>query len=154
MKKIFLVVVFVMTTLVNVNAQKKEYSGLPSLVWSKLYDVKYVKATDDKGEYEKPVFSDAAKSLNGKMITLPGYIVPFETGNRSKHFMFTSLPLTACFFCGVGGPETVVEVFLKNEISYTDKPMEVRGVLRINASDPDQMMYVLDNAELLGEAEL
>ena len=67
--------------------------------------------------------------------------------------MFTSLPLNACFFCGVGGPETVVEVFLKNEINYSDKPMEIKGVLRINDKDPDKMIYLLEDAELLGEAE-
>jgi hypothetical protein len=134
-------------------SQKKEYNGLPSLVWPKLYDVKFVKATDQNGEYEKPIFGDAAKSLNGKLITLPGYIVPFESGMRSKHFMFTSLPLNACFFCGVGGPETVIEVFLKNEINYSDKPMEIKGVLKINDKDPDKMIYILENAELLGEAE-
>lgn len=152
MKKIIVALVLVVGCL-NVFAQKKQYNGLPSLVWPKLYDVKFVKATDQNGEYDKPVFSDAAKSLNGKSITLPGYIVPFESGMRSKHFMFTSLPLNACFFCGVGGPETVVEVFLKSEINYSDKPMEIKGVLRINEKDPDKMIYLLENAELLGEAE-
>ena len=153
MKK-FIVVAFFISGCLSSFAQKKEYNGLPSLVWPKLYDVKFVKGTDKLGEFDKPIFSDAAKSLNGKTITLPGYIVPFETGNRSKHFMFTSLPLNACFFCGVGGPETVVEVFLKNEITYTDQPMEIKGVLKINDKDPDKMIYILENAELLGAAEL
>lgn len=152
MKKFIAAGVFILVCSVTL-AQKKEYNGLPSLVWPKLYDVKFAKATDKLGEYEKPIFGDAAKSLNGKTITLPGYIVPFETGNRSKHFMFTSLPLNACFFCGVGGPETVVEVFLKNEITYTDQPMEIKGVLKINDKDPDKMIYILENAELLGAAE-
>lgn len=151
MKKIIAVMVLVICQ--NAFAQKKEYNGLPSLVWPKLYDVKFVKATDQNGEYEKPIFGAAAKSLDGKSIILPGYIVPFESGMRSKHLMFTSLPLNACFFCGVGGPETVVEVFLKNEINYSDKPMEIKGVLRINDKDPDKMIYILENAELLGEAE-
>jgi hypothetical protein len=152
MKK-FVVAVFCLVICLSAAAQKKEYNGLPSLVWPKLYDVKFVKSTDKLGEFDKPIFGDAAKSLNGKTITLPGHIVPFESGNRSKHFMFTSLPLNACFFCGVGGPETVVEVFLKNEITYTDQPMEIKGVLKINDKDPDKMIYVLENAELLGAAE-
>jgi hypothetical protein len=153
MKTILLIVACALSLISESSAQKKEYNGLPSLVWSKLYDVKFINATDDKGEYQKPVFSDAVKSLNGKVVTLPGYIVPFETGNRSKHIMFTSLPLNACFFCGVGGPETVVEVFLKSEITYSDKPMEIKGTLKINEKDPDKMIYVLEGAELLGEAE-
>ena len=154
MKKFFLLIALIIVFSVESDAQKKEYNGLPSLVWSKLYDVKFVSAKDKDGEYQKPIFSDAVKSLHGKVVTLPGYIVPFETGNKSKHFMFTSLPLNACFFCGVGGPETVIEVFLKNEITYSDRPMEIKGRLKINDKDPNQMIYILENAELLGEAEL
>jgi hypothetical protein len=153
MRKASLIIMFVITLVFQTNGQNRQYNGLPSLVWSKLYDVKFVTAKDDRGEFEKPIFSNAVKSLDGKTVTLPGYIVPFETGNKSKHIMFTSLPLNACFFCGVGGPETVVEVFLKNELTYTDKPMEIKGTLKINDKDPDKMMYILENAELLGEAE-
>lgn len=131
--------------------QKNKYKGFPSLVWPRLYDITYTKASDRLGEYDKPVFSAAAKSLEGKTISLPGYIVPFDNGLESSHFMFSSMPLNACFFCGVGGPESVIEVFLKKEISYTDKPMEIKGILKLNDTDPDQMMYILENAELVGE---
>lgn len=151
MKKFFLFFAFAVCTL-TLSAQKKEYTGFPSLVWPKLYDVKYVKAKDANGEYEKPVFSDAAKSLNGKSVTVPGYIVPFEAGNKSAHLMLSSLPLNACFFCGAGGPESVIEVFLKKEISYTEKPMEFRGVIKINDKNPDKMMYIMEQAEVVGEA--
>jgi hypothetical protein len=136
------------------SAQKNSYKGFPSLVWPKLYDIEFIKSTDKLGEYDKPVFSAAARSLNGKIITLPGYIVPFDSGMKSAHLMLSSLPLNACFFCGVGGPESVVEVFLKKEITYTDKPMEVKGVLKLNDKDPDKMIYILENAEITGSAEL
>lgn len=122
-------------------------------MWPKLYDITFVKAADQLGEFEKPVFSTAAKSLNGKTISLPGYIVPFDNGMKSAHLMFSSMPLNACFFCGVGGPETVVEVFLKEEMTYTDKPTEIKGVLKLNDKDPDKMIYVLENAEVVGPVE-
>lgn len=150
MKRLLLCICALMICTI-VFAQKNTYKGFPSLVWPKLYDVTFVKAKDKLGDYEKPVFSDAAKSLNGKTISLPGYIVPFENGMKSAKLMLSSLPLNACFFCGVGGPETVIEVYLKKEISYTEKPMEIQGVLRINDKDPDKMIYILENAEVLGE---
>lgn len=137
-----------------VNAQSKKYNGFPSLVWPKLYDATFVKAKDANGEYDKPVFSTAAKTLAGKTVTLPGYMVPFENGIKGSHFMLSSLPLNACFFCGVGGPETVVEVYLTKAVTYNEKPLEVKGVLRLNDKDPDKMMYVLENAEIIGEIGL
>lgn len=135
-------------------AQKKGYNGLPSVIWPKLYNIQYVESKDEYGTVEKPVFSPEVKNLNGKVITIPGYIVPFENKLTSSHLLLSSLPLNACFFCGVGGPETVAEIFLKKSIAYTDKPVEVRGVLRLNDSDPDKLIYILENAEVLGEVKL
>lgn len=142
-------------TLVTLNSfsQGNEYKGFPSAVWPKLYDIRYEKAQDEHGEYDKPVFSKDARLLEGKIVALPGYMVPFQSGNKGTDFMLTSLPLNACFFCGVGGPETVVEVRLKNPVSYTDKPVEVQGILRLNDKDPDRMIYVLELAEFLGTIE-
>jgi hypothetical protein len=133
---------------------KVSYSGYPSLVWPKLYDIQYVKQTDASGEYEKPIFSKDVRALEGKLVSLPGYIVPFAAGTtKTKQFILTSLPLNACFFCGVGGPETVVEVYLKEPLSYTEKLIEVKGVLRLNDSNPDNMIYRLEQAEFAGEIE-
>jgi hypothetical protein len=138
----------------NAVAQKSVYKGFPSLVWPKLYNVTFTKSSDQLGEFQKPVFSAEAKSLNGKSVSMPGYIVPFENGVKSSHFMFSATPLNACFFCGVGGPESVVEVYASEEITYTDKPMEIKGVLRLNDKDPDKMIYILEKAELVGPVEL
>jgi hypothetical protein len=124
-------------------SQKSAYKGFPSLVWPKLYNITFVKTQDRLGDVDKPIFTDAVKALNGKKITLPG-----------NHFMLSSLPLNACFFCGVGGPETVVEVFSTKPVAYTEKPIEIQGKLMLNDRNPDQMIYILENAEILGEAGL
>ncbi len=153
MKHRLLIIVAVSIFSVSAYAQKSTYKGFPSLVWPKLYDITFVKASDALGEYEKPVFTASVRAFNGKPVSLPGYIVPFENGVKSSHFMFSSMPLNACFFCGVGGPETVVEVFCKEEITYTDKPVEIRGVLKLNATNPDKMIYILENAEVVGPVE-
>lgn len=130
---------------------QKGYKGLPSLIWPKLYDIQFVKASDSFGEFDKPVFSKAARALDGKVVTLPGYMVPFENGIKGTHFMLSAMPLNACFFCGVGGPESVVEVFAKSPVSFTEKPIEIKGTLRLNDTNPDKMIYLIEDAEFLGE---
>ncbi|MFZ6011736.1 MAG: hypothetical protein ACOYXT_15440 [Bacteroidota bacterium] len=136
-----------------IGQSKRAYKGFPSLVWPKLYDIQFEKATDASGEYEKPIFSGGARSLHGKSVTLPGFMVPFENGIKGAHFMLSSLPLNACFFCGVGGPETVVEIFLREEARYTERPVEVTGVLKLNDKDPDKMIYILENATISETAD-
>jgi hypothetical protein len=138
---------------VSAHAQKMTYKGFPSLVWPKLYDIAYTKSSDQRGDFDKPVFSNQVKSLQGKVVTLPGYLVPFDGGLKAKKFMLSSLPLNACFFCGVGGPETVIEVISAEEVTYTEKPVEISGILRLNDSDPDKMIYTLEKASFLGELE-
>lgn len=132
------------------HAQKKPYNGFPSLIWPKLYSTTFEKAKDNLGEYEKPVFTDMVKNLNSKIITLPGYMIPFENGMKGNHFMLSSLPINACFFCGVGGAETVVEVFTTKSVNYSEKPIQIKGKLKLNDTNPDQMIYVLEAAEVLG----
>jgi hypothetical protein len=137
----------------QVVAQSK-YTGFPSLIWPKLYDIKFENVTDNLGEYQKPIFSQATKSIEAKIVSLPGYMVPFDNGKmKGKNFILTSLPLQACFFCGVGGPESVIEINLKEEIIYTEKLIEVQGILRLNESDPDRMVYRLEQAVFLGEVD-
>ena len=133
----------------NSYSQKSKYQGLPSLIWPKLYSIQFQKEKD----FDKPIFAKEVVALANKTIILPGYMVPFESGMKGTHFMLSSLPLNACFFCGVGGPETVVEIFLTNPVTYTDKPVEIKGKLILNDKDPDKMIYQLIAAEFLGAVE-
>lgn len=147
----FLLIMSATVTAVGQPRTKAVYKGFPSLIWPKLYDVTYLPADESFGGLDKPVFSEAARSLRGKVVSVPGYLVPFEGGaTKSNHFMLSSLPINACFFCGGGGPETVIEVFTTKPISYTDQPVEIKGTLFLNDRDPGQMIYVLNSAEFLG----
>src|SRR6188768_310352 len=148
-----LLILFLLIVLPPISQGPSKYKGFPTLIWPKLYDIRFEKSKDDLGEFDKPIFSAAAKSLNGKTISLPGYVVPFDNGMKSNHFMFTSLPLNACFFCGVGGPETVVEVYCPNPVNYSEKPIEIKGILKLNSTNPDKMIYVIENAEILGTVD-
>lgn len=129
--------------------QKVSYKGLPSVIWPKLYNITYQKSDD----FDKPLFTKEVKELANRVVVLPGYMVPFENGMKGNHFILSSLPLNACFFCGVGGPETVIEVHLKTSVTYTEKPVEIKGKLVLNDKDPDKMVYILEEAEFLGVVE-
>jgi hypothetical protein len=118
-------------------------------VWKDLSNVKYEIGEDDFGELYLPVFSDKIKSLEGKEVTADGYIIPFEGMFKPEHIILSSLPLAECFFCGSGGPETVMEVMLKDPIKYTSKRVQVKGTLVLNDRDPEKLMYILKDAKLM-----
>lgn len=118
-------------------------------VWKELSEVTYKIGQDEFGELYIPVFGPKIKNLEGKVVEADGYIIPFEGMFKPEHIILSSLPLAECFFCGSGGPETVMEVMLKNPIKYTSKRVRVRGKLTLNDKDPEKLMYILKEAELL-----
>ena len=118
-------------------------------VWKSLSEVSYKISEDEFGELYLPEFSEKIKKLEGKEVTADGYIIPFEGMFKPEHIILSSLPLAECFFCGSGGPETVMEVSLKDPIKYTSKRVKVKGKLVLNSKDPEKLMYILNEAELL-----
>ncbi|OYX12996.1 MAG: hypothetical protein B7Z16_16160 [Algoriphagus sp. 32-45-6] len=141
MRKWMLLSVFALLGLVSqANAQG---------VWKNLAEVSYKISEDQFGELYVPVFSDNIKKLEGKVVEADGYIIPFEGMFKPEHIILSSLPLAECFFCGSGGPETVMEVMLTNPIKYTSKRVKVRGKLTLNSKDPEKLMYILKDAQLI-----
>ncbi|WP_143961942.1 hypothetical protein [Litoribacter populi] len=120
-------------------------------VWKDLSNVSYKIGEDDFGELYVPDFSDKIKSLEGTEVTADGYIIPFEGMFKPEHIILSSLPLAECFFCGAGGPETVMEVMLKDPIKYTSKRVQVKGTLVLNEKDPEKLMYILKDAQLISK---
>lgn len=121
--------------------------------WKLLSDVEIKDRYDEAEGYEVsyPVFGEKAQSLDGKTITIKGYMIPYEVYLGPKYFILSALPIAACFFCGGAGPETVMEVFTKEGIALTEETIKVKGTLELNPDDPDRMMYILKNAELIDD---
>lgn len=154
MKAITLFIVLIAIFCTSVLAQKEGPKYASDDTWKTLAKVSYESTEDEFGTVNMPVFSDEIKALEGTEVTVPGYIIPaggLDAVFQPNHFILSSLPLAACFFCGVGGPETVVEVYLEGTIEYTDTPIIVKGTLVLNAYDIYQLQYILEDAKLIEE---
>ncbi len=149
MKQSYLLL-FLLTSLLSVGYAQ---NAVESDVWKALASVTYEVAEDDYGELYKPQFGDKAKSLEGTTVVVPGYVIPFEGLFKPEHAIVSSLPIASCFFCGSGGPETVMEVFLKEPMEYTAALVAFRGTLKLNDTDYEELMYILEDAEFIGEVE-
>lgn len=128
-------------------------TAVKSNVWKALSSVSYKITEDQYGELYIPEFSEEAKKLEGTTVTVSGYIIPFEGLFKPEHVIVSSLPLSSCFFCGSGGPETVMEVYLKKPIEYTESLVAFKGKLKLNDKDYEQLMYILEDAEYVGKVE-
>ena len=89
--------------------------------WKTLSKVTFTKKYDDLLGFkvDVPVFAADVKKLDGKEITLRGYIIPVEGYRSHTEFIFSAFPYNMCFFCGGAGPETVMEVKSAQPVKYT-----------------------------------
>ena len=119
--------------------------------WKTLSKISYRKEFDELMGFkiDKPIFSDAIKSLDGKKITVKGYIIPVEGYKSHKEFIFSAFPYSMCFFCGAAGPESVMEVSSKEPIKYTAESITLTGTLRLNGDDINRLMYKIEGAVLV-----
>lgn len=111
-------------------------------LWSLLRNVEY----EETDVFYEARFSDELQALNGKEVSLKGFIIPLEESRESTHFVLSYFPYASCFFCGGSGPESVIEVSTQKPVAFTDKPVTIRGVLRLNNDDPEKLFFALDRA--------
>ncbi len=120
-------------------------------IWKTFSKISYKKEYDELMGFkiDKPVFSDQIKAMEGKQITIKGYIIPVEGYKSHKEFIFSAFPYSMCFFCGGAGPETVMEVQAKEAIKYTAESIVIKGTLRLNGDDINRLMFKLENVEMV-----
>lgn len=105
------------------------------------------------GEYLfYPSFSDDLKALVGKEISIQGFYVPFAPEDGT-YIIISKYPMSQCFFCGGGGPESVAEVnFAKSPPKFqVDDLITVKGRLKLNADDVDHVNFILEDAVVVSK---
>lgn len=111
------------------------------LPWSMLTSIK----TKTENNKIVPVFNMAQMALNFKTQKVQGFMMPLEPGEKQRHFLLTSVPMS-CSFCLPGGPESMVEVRTKTPIKYTLEPVVVEGKFAIMTDDQYGLYYRITEA--------
>jgi len=122
-------------------------------LWKTLSKITYKKKYDELMGFkiDIPVFSDQIKKLDGKEVTVKGYIIPVEGYKSHKEFILSAFPYNMCFFCGGAGPETVMEVEAIEGVEYSAEQVLLKGKLALNDDDINRLMYLLTDAVLVEE---
>lgn len=120
-------------------------------MWHKLSKITYKKVYDEFQGFkvDVPVFSPGVRKYDGQEIEIRGYIVPSQGYEGQTEFFLSAYPYNMCFFCGGAGPETIMEVYTKEEIDYTAEAVIVKGILKLNDSDINRLIYALEDVELV-----
>jgi hypothetical protein len=136
MKNKLFIAVFLLTCFISFSQEK--------ITWEYLAKVKFV----DKyfPEYEQsflyPNFSNEIKLLEGKEVSITGYFLNLDP--EGAVYILSKNPMASCFFCGVGGPETAVELNFKEKPPFkTDDIVTVTGIFKLNSDDVNHFNYII-----------
>ena len=111
------------------------------LAWSMLTAVK----TKVEKNRVLPIFPSDIQALNKKTQRVQGFMMPLEPGEKQRHFLLSSVPLT-CSFCTPGGPESMVEVKTKTPVKYSMEAVVVEGQCAVLQDDPFGLYYRITDA--------
>ena len=91
--------------------------GQKIITWKDLAQIKYTEKYFPQydGNFLYPEFSPNIKSLEGTTISIAGYFLDIDP--NGKLFILSKNPMASCFFCGMGGPETAIEIVLKQNLN-------------------------------------
>lgn len=145
MKHIYLLFLVALSVSLFAQDSKKNWNTLGMVTISTEYDQALGM------EVQKPTVGIITQQMDGKEIELSGFIIPLSGKLAQSHFMLSRYPQSMCFFCGKAGPETAAQVFMKGQekVAFTEDKVTVKGILRINATDMNNLLYTLDQAEIV-----
>jgi hypothetical protein len=97
----------------------------------------------------KPTFPKYLKELDGKQITLAGFMQPLREDSELSSFMFIEYPV-GCWYCET--PEitgiVLVEMADGKSASFTRGLVKVAGKLKLNATDPESFIFTLSKSKV------
>lgn len=140
MKSKIIIIAILFSSLASFSQKKITWYDLSKVTFKEHYFPAYDKA------FLKPEFSDSVKALEGKTVSITGYFLNIDPNGQL--FILSKGPMSSCFFCGIGGPETAIELqFAAKQSFKTDDILKVTGKLKLNSEDIDHFNYILVNCK-------
>jgi hypothetical protein len=119
------------------------------ITWEQLSAVTFKDSWSEKYKIksQKPVFDTELKKLNGKQISIAGFLIPVTTyGNE---YVLSANPYSGCYFCGNAGIESIIELKFKgSDIRFKlDRFSIIEGTLELSDNSDNEFIYILHNSK-------
>ena len=75
-------------------------------------------------------YTPEVKALEGKQVTLDGFLLPLEAGEKSTHFLLT-VRAPSCPYCLPAAPNEMAEVFITKPLAWSDQMVSLSGTLKL-----------------------
>lgn len=117
-----------------------------TIAWVDLEDVEFEEKFSEEIDayYFYPHFGESVKKLDNVEVSIKGHMLPIDPVKGI--YILSRYPYSACFFCGNGGPESIVELEFKGSHRKfkNDEVVSLKGVLKLNQDDMYKCSYILE----------
>jgi hypothetical protein len=120
----------------QIDQEIPDHTPMMNATWELVNKLMY-KITEKGNEtVYTPHFPPELKAIDKKIVDLPGYLVPLNSGRNHETFMLSVLPIMQCMFCGTNDIPPMVEIFMKKgkAVKFTEDPIKIRGRVHLNAN--------------------
>ena len=130
---------------VEVSLPAIDPKGVNNLPWAVLADTRL-------GRTFNPSFPRYLKELDGKQVSLQGFMQPLEGDLDCNTFMFIENPI-GCWYCEMPEMTGIVLVELPEgkTFTYTRKSLRITGKLKLNGTDPENFLFIVSDAKATTE---
>jgi hypothetical protein len=101
----------------------------------------------------RPAFPEYLKKLDGKNVSVTGFMQPLGEDVELSAFMLIEYPV-GCWFCETPAPNGILLIEMPSGKSATLRKglVKVEGKLKLNATDPEDFLFSLKDA-VVGEVD-
>jgi hypothetical protein len=92
----------------------------------------------------EPIYSQEIKDLDGKKVTLMGYMFPLSAREKQKRFLLGPYPLS-CPIHYHTSSALVVEVNSNISYKFSYDPLKITGILKVKYNRDTGIYYYLDS---------
>lgn len=102
------------------------------------------------GVPQKVVFAAPVLAMNGKEVTLSGYMFPLEASGGQEHFLLSAYP-PSCPYCLPGDASQMIEISDSGPVAFTYDRITIRGMFEVLGGEDLQggMFYRMRHIELV-----
>ncbi len=90
-------------------------------------------------------YTAEVKTMEGKQVTVSGFMLPLESTEKFTHFLLSKRTPT-CAFCPPGEPNEIVEVFTKEPVTWAEDIVVVTGTMKFTTNPELGLFFQLKDA--------
>lgn len=125
--------------------------------WSDFSEITYVEKYDSASKtiYMMPVFDTKLKAIDGKTVTITGYLYPIDAQSGYYILKADNKPFGCCM-SHVGNPNELIELRFKNIDQkllekYANRQITVTGNFELNENDVMALDLILESAMVINK---